>query len=70
MLFCMAKKKTPKKKPTAAKLSKDDPDYFSKIGLISAKKRAKTTDYSALAKASHPRKEYRGGRPKAVKEEE
>jgi hypothetical protein len=53
-----------KKKAKPTKLSKADPDYFRKIGKLSAKKRKKTTDYSALAKASHPRKSYNGGRPK------
>lgn len=49
----------------AKKLSKKDPDYYSKIGAISARKRKMTSaDFSAMAKASHPRKVYKGGRPK------
>jgi hypothetical protein len=57
-------------KPKKTKLSKNDPLYFSKIGAISAKKRKLTSaDYSAMAKASHPRSEYKGGRPKKVSEE-
>jgi hypothetical protein len=54
---------TPKRKP--AKLSKLDPDYFSKIGQLSAKSRKMTSEQmSDLAKQSHPRAEYRGGRKK------
>lgn len=59
---------TKKKAAKTPKLSKADPDYFKKIGMISAKKRRKTTDYSALAKASHPRKSYNGGRPMGKKD--
>ena len=54
-----------KKKPT--KLSKSDPLYYKKIGLISAKKRKLTSeDFAKMAKASHPRGPggYHGGRPK------
>lgn len=51
------------------KLSKSDPDYFSKIGKISAQKRLKrqgTQYFSEIAKLSHPRGPggYHGGRPK------
>lgn len=51
------------------KLSKSDPDYFKKIGLISAKKRKMTPEqFSAMAKKSHAptskRDGYHGGRKK------
>ena len=59
-----------KLKPGNTKLSKSDPDYFSKMGKISATNRLKklgTTHMSELAKKSHPRKDgYHGGRPKKV----
>ena len=43
-------------KPKVA-LSKSDPDFFSKLGEISAKKRHLPSDtFSAMAAASHPRK--------------
>lgn len=60
----------PKKKKigvnSAGKLSKNDPDYYSKIGKISAEKRIRklgTSYFSDMAKKSHPRSEYHGGRP-------
>lgn len=56
-----------KKRPSKPKkkLSKDDPNYFSKIGSLSAKSRKMTSaDFSTMAKASHPRASYNGGRPK------
>lgn len=47
------------------KLNKKDPDYYKKIGIISARKRQMTSDqFSAMAKLSHPRREYKGGRKK------
>jgi hypothetical protein len=61
------KKKTSKKKLTPIippKLSKSDPDYYAKIGKISAlKRKLKPSVFSEMAKRSHPRPEYRGGRP-------
>lgn len=43
-------------KPKVA-LSKSDPDFFSKLGEISAKRRNLPSDtFSAMAAASHPRK--------------
>ena len=49
------------------KLSKDDPEFYSKIarkaGQKLKKKRGKKY-FSELAKKSHPRAEYNGGRPK------
>jgi hypothetical protein len=59
------KKRASRKK----KLSKDDPDYYSKIGQISAKKRKMTSeDFAAMAKKSHNPSSrpdgYKGGRPK------
>jgi hypothetical protein len=59
-------KSAAKKSPKPKKLSKSDPDYFSKIGAISAAKRKMTSaDFSEMAKRSHPRPKsaYRGGRP-------
>jgi hypothetical protein len=50
-----------------AKLSKSDPEFYSKIAKIAGNKlvRKKGTDYfSKLAASSHPRSEYHGGRPK------
>lgn len=50
------------------KLSIDDPDFFSKIGKMGGKARKKSgVDYSELAKKSHPRAHYNGGRPKKEK---
>ena len=50
------------------KLSKADPLYYSKIGAISAARRALSKDYfSDMAKKSHinrPARSYRGGRKK------
>ena len=63
----LALKPAVKKSPTKTKkrLSKSDPDYYSKIGKISARKRGMTSEeFSAMASLSHPRKEYKGGRPK------
>jgi len=57
-------------KPTQTGLKKSDPDYFRKIGLISAQKRKRagtitSEQLSAWAKKSHPRKDgYHGGRRK------
>lgn len=43
-------------KPVKTGLKKSDPDYFSKIGTISAQKRKMTPEqFSAMAKLSHPR---------------
>ena len=49
------------------KLTKADPEFYSKIAAIAGNKlaRKRGTDYfSKLAKKSHPRAEYHGGRPK------
>lgn len=49
------------------KLTKDDPEFYSKIAAIAGKKlvRLRGTEYfSKLAAKSHPRAEYHGGRPK------
>jgi hypothetical protein len=52
-------------KPKAQKLSKKDPSYYSKIGAISAQKRKMTSEqYAEMARKSHPRPAYFGGRPK------
>lgn len=68
------KPKTPRTlKPKAVaskpvKLSKSDPNYYSKIGQISAAKRQMTKEqFSAMAKKSHlnrPARSYKGGRKK------
>lgn len=61
--------KAVRSKPAAAKLSKADPDYYSKIGAISAQKRKISSEqFSEMAKKSHPRPAsgYRGGRKKKV----
>ena len=55
----------PKDEPTP--LTKLDPEFYSKIAKIAGKKlvREHGTDYfSELARKSHPRAEYHGGRPK------
>ena len=62
-----AVKQTPSK-PTL-KLSKDDPNYYSKIGAISAAQRKLNSDYfSTMAVLSHgktsKRDGYHGGRKK------
>jgi hypothetical protein len=50
------------------KLTIDTPDFFSIIGKRGGKARKKSgADYSAIAAMSHPRDEYRGGRPKGSK---
>lgn len=52
-------------------LSKKDPLFYSKIGQLSAERRALSSeDYAEMAKKSHPRREYRGGRKKKVKPED
>ncbi len=65
-----AVKKTPSK--PKVKLSKTDPNYYAKIGAISAARRKLNSDYfSNMAKKSHPsnnpdadRAGYFGGRKK------
>src|SRR4051812_37194507 len=56
-----------KKKEPETKLSKSDPDFYSTIARMAGtklkKKRGKKY-FSELAKKSHPRAEYKGGRPK------
>jgi len=50
------------------KLTIDDPLFFQKIGKIGGEARkAAGTDFGAIAKLSHPRESYNGGRPKKVK---
>lgn len=53
-------------KPIKTGLKKTDPNYYSKIGIISAKKRnLPTSFFSDMARKSHKhRTEYRGGRKK------
>jgi len=62
-------KKTPSKPPKKSGLSKSDPDYYRKIGIISAQKRKMTSEqFSAMARLSHgensKRDGYHGGRKK------
>jgi len=55
----------------AIKLTKADPEFYSKIAARAGKKllRQHGTDYfSKLAAKSHPRDHYNGGRPKKIKE--
>jgi hypothetical protein len=66
------KKINAKTKNSSRKFSKTDPDYYSKIGKISAKNRLKAEGkkyFSEMAKKSHPRDTYNGGRPKKVQGE-
>jgi hypothetical protein len=70
----VATKKVEKLKPVTEKLSKQDPEYYKKIGEISAKKRKlNSTYFSDMAKKSHlpgSRDGYHGGRkPKTDKPE-
>jgi hypothetical protein len=51
------------------KLTKADPNFYSEIAAIAGANllRKKGTEYfSELAKKSHPREHYFGGRPKKV----
>jgi hypothetical protein len=60
-----------KKTVQSEKLTKADPEFYSKIAALSGKKllRQHGTDYfSKLAAKSHPRAEYHGGRPKKAVE--
>lgn len=65
-------KKVQKAQPVKPKLSKQDPNYYSKIGALSAAKRKLNSDYfSRMAKASHKpgcRDGYHGGRKKKAEE--
>ena len=62
----VAPKKVQKAQPVKVKLKKSDPDYFSKIGAISAAKRKLPSEYfSVMAAKSHAegcRDGYYGGR--------
>jgi hypothetical protein len=59
-------KKTPTRPMKKTGLSKSDPDYYSKIGAISAAKRQISSEqFREWAKKSHPRKPgHAGGRKK------
>lgn len=73
--FRQASKPTTKTagKPAAkppAKLSKSDPEFYSKLGQLggpAVKAKYGTNHFSELARKSHPRAEYHGGRPRKVK---
>jgi hypothetical protein len=55
-------KETPSKPKVA--LSKADPDFYAKLGAISAEKRHLPSDtFSAMASLSHPRKRKTDGIP-------
>lgn len=63
--------KSAPKKPRRVHLSKTDPDYFSKMGKVSAKRRKDSPEWSAKlsewAKKGHANRDpstYRGGRKK------
>lgn len=61
-----AAKTATKKVVAKKKLSKSDPNYYAKIGKISGEKLLEergTAYFSAIAKKSHPRAKYFGGRP-------
>lgn len=65
----VAPKKVSKAKPVKPRLSKDDPEYYSKIGAISAAKRKLSKEYfSRMASKSHSPQSrpdgYKGGRKK------
>ncbi len=54
------------KLPKEEKLTKDDPEFYSKIAAMAGKQlvRKHGTEYfSKLAAKSHPRDHYNGGRP-------
>jgi hypothetical protein len=68
-LKTVAAKKVQKAKPVTPKLSKSDPEYYAKIGAISAAKRKLNKEYfSAMAAKSHAEGSrpdgYKGGRKK------
>lgn len=59
-----------KAKDKPEKLSKSDPDFYRKIAKKAGQKLKKKYGkayFSKLAKLSHPRAEYNGGRPKNSK---
>ena len=63
-------KKVQKAKPVKVKLSKSDPNYYAKIGAISAAKRKLNKEFfSEMARKSHAegcRDGYHGGRKPKV----
>jgi len=59
------------KQTNTQKLTKADPEFYSKIAAIAGQKLLKergTKYFSELAASSHPRDSYHGGRPKKVKD--
>lgn len=55
----------------AKKLSRSDPGFYTTIAKMAGEKILKKKGkayFSKLAKKSHPRAEYRGGRPKKKKQ--
>ena len=64
-------KKTPTRPPKKTGLSKSDPQYYSKIGAISAEKRKISSEqFREWAMLSHPRKPgHVGGRKKKTADE-
>lgn len=68
-----ASKSAAKKAPTPTEaLTKDDPDFYSKLGKLggpAVKEKYGTNHFAEMAKKSHPRANgYHGGRPKKVKD--
>lgn len=57
-------KKKPSRPPKKTGLCKSDPDYYKKIGLISAQKRKLPKEFfSEMARKSHKNRDgYKGGR--------
>jgi hypothetical protein len=56
-----------KEKSKPEKLSKSDPDFYKKIAEMAGralKRKYGKSYFSKLAKKSHPRTEYHGGRPR------
>jgi hypothetical protein len=57
------------KQTNTPKLTKADPEFYSKIAAIAGRKLLKERGaeyFSKLAASSHPREFYHGGRPKKV----
>ena len=69
--LCLSYAARMEKTKKTKKYTKKDPNFYSKIAAIAGANlvRKKGTEYfSKLAKKSHPRAEYHGGRPKKTKE--
>ena len=67
MVQLIKDKKATAKSAKSQKLSKDDPDFYAKIGRMAGNKLLAEHGknyFRKIAKLSHPRAEYNGGRPK------